>query len=646
MPAARRYDTLFSPGSMGSLRLKNRLVMAPLVLQYATDTGAPSEVHIDYLAARAKGGVGLIIAEAAYVDPLGKAFACQMGIDKDELMSSHVRLTEAVHRYDSKIAIQLHHGGNIANPRFTGGRTVAPSPVAGGGNVPDELTHDEISELARRFGEAAGRAKRAEYDAIELHGAHGYLLHQFVSPATNMRTDEYGGSIENRLRFTLEVIRSVREAVGPRYPVLYRLSAEGGYGVEDAIAFAKEWEAAGVNALHVSVGGTAPITLVPPETSPMSVPQGYIADYASAIKDAVDIPVIVVGEIRDPAVAESILGEGKADFVALGRQLMADAAWGVKAAEGRDADILKCISCGECSADLISGIPVRCLINPELGREGWLTEPEPASKAKKVMVVGGGPAGMEAARVAALRGHRVTIYEEKPVLGGGQLTLAKAPPYKEKLAWLDEYLIGQLDALPVEVRLGSRVTGADVEREAPDALVVATGAVPLVPEIPGIDGGNVATAFSVLAGETVAEGKRIVVLGGRRVGTETSEFLAAQGNTVTIVTRSPVSQLADDAPGRYRAPLLKRLEDAGVTFIGGHQVKEITGDGIHLVGPDGTERTLPADLVVIARGAVSDRSLADEVGDLVPEVHVVGDSIEPRTIAEAMYEGTLVGRRI
>ena len=332
--------------------------------------------------------------------------------------------------------------------------------------------------------------------------------------------------------------------------------------------------------------------------------------------------------------------------MALGRQLMADAAWGVKAAEGRDADILKCISCGECSAELMSGVPVRCLINPQLGREGWLTEPEPAATVKKVMVVGGGPAGMEAARVAALRGHRVTIHEEKQVLGGGQLTLAKAPPYKEKLGWLDDYLIGQLEALPVEVRLGSRVTAADVEREAPDAVVVATGAVPLVPDIPGIAGDNVATAFSVLAGETVAEGKRIVVLGGRRVGTETSEFLAARGNNVTIVTRSPLSQLADDAPGRYRAPLLKRLKDAGVAFLGGHEVKEIVGDGIHLVGNDGMERTLPADLVVIARGAVSDRELADEVGDLVPEVHVVGDSVEPRTIAEAMYEGTLVGRRI
>ena len=648
MPGNHRYDKLFSPGVIGTMRLKNRIVMAPIVTQFATDTGAATPTHREYLAARAKGGVGLIIAEASYVEPLGKAFGCQLGIDRDELLASHAELTEAVHRYDGKIAIQLHHGGRRALPRFTGGRIIAPSAIRELKATPEAMTAEEIAATVRHFGEAAERSQRAGYDAVEIHGAHGYLLHQFLSPASNQRTDGYGGSPENRMRFTLEVIRSVRQAVGPDYPVVYRLSAEGGYGIEEAVGYAREWEAAGVDALNVSIGGTAPITLLPPETSPMAIPQGYLADHVLAIKRAVSIPVIAVGEIKEASVAESILAEGKADFVALARALMTDPEWGPKSARGQEEDILKCISCDECRVCLANGVPVRCLINPYLGREGWLAEPEPAATSRKVMVVGSGPAGMEVARVAALRGHKISLYESKPTLGGGQLTLAEAPPFKERLSWLGEYLARQLDRLPVEVHAGSPVDAAVVEREVPEVLVVATGAVPLIPNISGIDGDNVTTAFRILEGEPVVEGKRVAVLGGRRVGTETADYLAARGNTVTVVTRSPLSQLAVDSPATYRGPLLRRLEGAGVKYIGDHDVKEITPQGLTLVAldPGNAEQFLSVDLVVIARGAVPQRSLADEVGHLVDEVHVVGDSVKPRTIAEAMYEGTMAGRRI
>jgi 2,4-dienoyl-CoA reductase-like NADH-dependent reductase (Old Yellow Enzyme family)/thioredoxin reductase len=646
VPVDNRYEKLFSPGTIGTMRLRNRIVMAPIVTQFATDTGAASQVHRDYLAERAKGGVGLIIAEASYVDRSGRAFGCQLGIDRDELLSSHVRLTEAVHRYEAKIAIQLHHGGSRANPKFTGGRIVSSSVVKGLHATPEALTLDEIAALVERHGEAADRAKRAGYDAVEIHGAHGYLLHQFLSPATNIRTDDYGGSPENRMRFTLEVIRSVRQAVGPDYPVIYRLSTEGGYGLEDSVAFAAQWAEAGVDALNVSIGGTAPITLLTPETSPMSIPQGYLADYVHAVKKAVSIPVMCVGEIREPAVAESILVQGKADYVALARALMTDPFWPEKASQGREKEILKCISCDECRFCLYRGLPVRCLINPQLGREGWLKEPEPAATSRRVMVVGGGPAGMEVARVAALRGHQVSLYESKPALGGGQLTLAEAPPHKEKLRWLGEYLTWKIESLPVTVHAESSVDRAAVEREAPDVLVVATGAVPIIPDIPGINGDNVVTAFRMLEGELATEGKKVVVLGGRRVGTETAEYLTLRGASVTVVTRSPLSQLAIDATPTYRAPLLRRLRNADVKFIGDHEVKEINRQGLTLLGPDKEEEFLAADLVVIARGAVPQRSLADEAADLVREIHVIGDSVEPRSIAEAMYEGTMAGRRI
>lgn len=646
MPATRQYKTLFSPGSIGRMTLKNRLVMAPIVTQYATDTGAASQVQRDYLSERARGGVGLIVVEASYVDPLGKAFACQLGIDRDELAPSHMELTEAIHRFGSRVAVQLHHAGNRAHSRFTGGRVVAPSAIASGGEMPDEMTLDDIAAVVQRFGQAAERARRAGYDAVEIHGAHGYLLHQFLSPATNRRTDAYGGSAENRLRFTLEVIRSVREAVGPDFPILYRMSMEGGYGIEAAATFAKEWEAAGVDTLNVSIGGTAPIDLLPPGISPMAIPQGYLADHAEAIKQAVGVPVIVVGEIREPAIAEAILADGKADFIALGRQLLADADWGAKAAQGADDRIRKCLSCDDCRRGLTNGIPIRCLINPRLGREGWLGDPEPAATPRKIMVVGSGPAGMETARVAALRGHQVRLYESESSLGGGQLTLAEAPPYKEKIGWFKEYLRQELSRLPVEVYLDTLVDADRVAREAPEVLVVAIGVTPIIPDIPGIDADHVISAHDLLAGKGVPQDQQVVVLGGRQVGCESAEFLAMRGNTVTVVARSSASQLCAEAPASYRSALLKRLEKAGIEFIVEHDVREIQPDGMTLVGPDNVKRFLPANVVIIARGAVSQRELADQARDTVDEVHVIGDSQEPRTIAEAVYEGTLLGRQI
>jgi 2,4-dienoyl-CoA reductase-like NADH-dependent reductase (Old Yellow Enzyme family)/thioredoxin reductase len=646
MLPSQPHTNLFRPGSIGRMTLTNRLVMAPMVTQFATDTGAVSQVHRDYLAERARGGVGLIVVEASYVDSLGKAFACQLGIDRDALVPSHVGLTEALHRSGARVALQLHHGGNRADPRFTGSRIVAPSPVAANDVTPDELSTEEIARVVRSFGQAADRARRAGYDAVEIHGAHGYLLHQFLSPATNRRTDAYGGSVENRLRFTLEVIRSVREAVGPDFPILYRMSAEGGYGIEEAVAFAKEWQVAGVDALNVSIGGTAPIGLVSPETSPMSIPQGYLANHAHAIKQAVQVPVIVVGEIREPAVAEEILTQGKADFIALARPLLTDAEWGTKAAQGFDDRIRKCLSCDHCRRGLSQSTPIQCLINPRLGREGWLGDLEPAVAPRKIMVVGSGPAGMETARVAALRGHQVSLYESESSLGGGQLTLAQAPPYKEKLGWFKEHLTQELARLPVEVHLGTTVDAAMVTQEAPEVLVVATGITPLIPDIPGIHADHVIQANDLLGGENVPQDRHVVILGGRQVGCETAEYLVLRGNTVTVVARSPVSQLCAEAPNTYRAALLKRLEKAGVQFIVEHDVREIQQDGVTLLGPGNAERFLSADLVVIARGAVPQRALADQVREKVEEVYVIGDSQEPRTIAEAMYEGTLLGRQI
>jgi 2,4-dienoyl-CoA reductase-like NADH-dependent reductase (Old Yellow Enzyme family) len=362
---------LFSPGKIGLMELRNRVVMAPMVVQLGSESGAVTERTVDYYVRRAKGGAGLVIVEASYIAPGGKAFACQLGIDRDALVPGHFDLVEAIHRNGAKVALQIHHGGARANPALTGGVLVAPSPVAEEGisTVPRALTELEIEALAASYARAAMRAQRAGYDAVEIHGAHGYLIHGFLSPASNHRSDAYGGSPENRLRFAGLVVRRVREAVGARFPLLFRMSAEGGYGIDEAVEIARALDTWRVDAIHVSVGGTAPIALLPMDTSPMARPEGWLTAYADAIKKRVSVPVIVVGEIRHPRFAEEVLAQGKADYIALARPFLADPDWPAKAECGREDEIRHCISCDYCRLALLFTRPIRCLVNNSASRQ-------------------------------------------------------------------------------------------------------------------------------------------------------------------------------------------------------------------------------------------------------------------------------------
>lgn len=650
MPEASPYAELFQPGQMGNLRLKNRLVMAPMLTHLATETGAVTEDQIRYYEERARGGVGLIIVEATCVAaPLGKGFADETCLDREGLVSGHARLVEAVHSWGARIAIQLHHAGRRTYPRFIGGlQPVGPSPVAdaGGYPVPRELTPEEIEGIIRSFGAAAERARRAGYDAVEIHGAHGYLLHQFLAAKSNQRRDKYGGDPESRLRFTLEVIESIRQQAGRDYLIIYRFSAASGYSLEDTLTFARAWESAGVNALHVSVGGIGPSPVEPPALSPMARPQGWITHYAGEVKRLVKVPVITVGEIRHPEFAQSLLRQGKADFIALGRPLLADPEWPRKAGQGHPEEIRHCISCAYCRLSLQRSTPIRCLVNPATGRERTLAAPEPAPVKKRVIIIGGGPAGMEAARIAALRGHQVSLYEKGPALGHGQLRLAAVPPWKEKLRWLLDYFDRQLAKLAVEVHLNCALEAAAVKKLAPDAVIVATGARPLIPNIPGVTGQNVVNAHQVLGGEAPSLGKRVIVLGGRQTGCETAEFLAGKGYMVTIVARSPKEELAEGAFPGQRESLLFRLARGGVETMVEHDVKEIRADGVVLVDKPGRESFRQADAVVLARGVVANRELGEALAGEVPHLQVVGDALEPRNIAQAIYEGRLAGERV
>jgi len=638
---------LFSPGKMGPMQLRNRVVMAPMVVQLASESGAVTQRTVDYYVRRAAGGAGLVIVEASYIAPEAKAFACQLGIDRDGLVPGHFELVEAIHRHGAKVALQIHHGGGRADPALTGGVLVTPSPVAQDAHavVPREATPQEIETWAESYARAAGRAQRAGYDAVEIHGAHGYLIHEFLSPASNRRSDAYGGSPENRRRFAGLVIRRVREAVGARFPILFRMSAEGGYGIEAAVEIAQALEAWGVDAIHVSVGGTAPITLVPPDTSPMARPEGWLTGYAATIKKRVSVPIIVVGEIRHPVFAEEVLAQGKADFIALGRQLLADPDWPAKAEAGRDDEIRLCISCDHCRLALLLTRPIRCLVNPEVGREREFSAFGPAAAPKRVIVVGGGPAGLEAARAAAARGHHVTLSERSAELGG-QLHLAALPPHKEKIEWLRRCLVTQARKAGVELSPSTIFRPEGLAEGEADAVVVATGARPVEEQVPGARAGQVFSAWEVLEGRPPARDLAVVVLGGRQMGCETAEFLAERGNRVTLVSRSRTEELAGDVVASYRGPLLARLRRLGVALRTRCDVRELRDGQAIVVEAGGREEAVDADLVILARGSMPEPTWLELLRTKVPEVYVVGDCVEPRMIADALYEGAWAGSQI
>jgi len=631
---------LLEPITIRGVEFKNRVVMAPMQV----GVGMRSPRARAYYVERAKGGVGTIIMAAISVDTLATDDSWGRPGGVDAFLDGIRPLIDDVHQYSAKIGIQLWHGNlfpaGTGAAQHTRGEPVAPSATA----EMRQLTIPEIETITFRFANAAANARRAGFDFVEVHGAHGYLVCQFFSPATNQRSDEYGGDLDRRMRFGTDCVSAIRKAVGDDFPIFYRLGAwedtPNGIIVDDSAAFAAELEKAGADVIDVSLGGMAGtgVTVSPgPEQ-----PEGTFVPLADAIKRRVNAPVIAVGRFRSPQVVEEVLVQRRADMVAIGRQLIADPYWPEKAAAGRTEDIIPCINCNACVETGLGGLGLKCSVNAITGREAEVTV-EPAPSPKKVMVIGGGPAGMEAARLAAVRGHEVAIYERQSELGG-QLIVGAVPPHKQELALLHRYLAHQLEESAVQVKLGVEVTPELVENEMPHSVILATGSVSFIPAIPGIGSSKVVTSVDVLSGKTDV-GQTVVVVGGELVGCETADFLSQRGRDVTVVRRGP--EMASKMYSGSRHALLGRLKERGVTLI--VSVKEyeaITEEGLAIIDGQGERRTLKADTIVLATGAVPEDQLAKAIEGKVGEVHLAGDCAQPRRILDAIHDGARLGREV
>jgi 2,4-dienoyl-CoA reductase-like NADH-dependent reductase (Old Yellow Enzyme family)/thioredoxin reductase len=631
------------------MEVRNRLIGSPMERNYCTAEGRITQRYVDYMEARARGGVGMMYTEATYVDPRGKGRELQMGLYDDGLIPELRRLVDAVHRHGGRVGPELNYGGRVVHPETSGLESRAPSvvPYAGaGGWSPRALDRDDIAELVESFAAAARRAAEAGCDFVGIHGAHGYLISQFLSPYCNKRDDEYGGDLAGRMRFPLAVVTAVRRSIGSDMPVVFRISGDeyqkNGLTLADVCAIAPHLVAAGVDLIDVSAGMYETNWWI---TQPMEMAQGVLAPLAREVRKYVDVPVSVSGRLTDPSVAEHLIESGTSDFVTLGRALHADSDFPVKAREGRLAEICTCIACNQGCSDMHArGAPIVCLANTATGREREYAI-RPAAARRRIVVVGGGPAGLESARVLALRGHSVTLFERERE-PGGQLLLSRLVPGREELAGHIPWLVGEGRRAGVRFEMGVEATAAMALAENPDLIVVATGASVGLPAIPGILDSPVVDAYEVLRRPMGGTGRALVIGGGIR-GVGVARVLADKGIEVVLVEVG--RELATDIASRSRRfQVGALLERPNVTVHLGTTVEAL---GEHdAVLWNGTERLELANigLVVPTRMLLPVTRVSDDLyaGNNVPPIFLLGDCAQPRTALEAMHDAAALGHRI
>ena len=644
---SKLFPHVFAPGKIGTLTLKNRVVKAPQSSGMSNMDGTVSERLVRYYRDQAAGGAGLIVVEYAYVDDIGaKSAHCHLGISNNEHIPGLAWLAENIKEMGAAAGIQIEHCGR---QKFLGTQPIcAPSALPwpklwdqyGVQSVPHVLTIEEIQDIVHAFGDSALRAKQAGFELVEIHGAHGYLLTNFFSPHTNHRTDLYGGSLENRMRIYVEIVRDVRKKVGPDFPVTIRLSGTDyepdGFPIEDTIELAKVLEREGIDAFHISGGDHH--TMIH-QVSPMAMSVCHNTWAAEAIKKVVSVPVIASGSITLPEYAEEIIASGKGDFVGLGRPLWADPEWPNKAAADHPEDIRPCIRCNEGCLErtFFHYKAITCALNPVVSREGEL-KITPAPVKKKAAVVGGGAAGMEAARVLKLRGHDVTVYEEKPE-NGGLLHEAAAPEFKADIRPFMKYQITALEKLGVPV---IREKADAAKLAGYDVVICATGSLPIIPKIPGVEKPIAVDCLSAINGAKPV-GKKVVVIGGGLVGTETALDLAENGHSVTLVEMLP--KIMKDVAVTDFLAYSERIAKTDMRVLTETRLEEVLDNGARVSSKKG-EEILEADTVILALGLKAEQGLYNELLAAGKEVYLAGDAVKAGKIFDAIHTAYRVAIRI
>lgn len=663
-----KFNKLFEPTRIGKVQIKNRIAMAPMgILGMLNQDGTIAQRGIDYYTERARGGVGLIIAGLFKVENEVErmhAVTVYEPMIIPEAKTPFGELAESVHYFGTKIFTQLTAGfGRVIGGRFieAGVSPVGASAIQAYWRpqvTMRALTTLEVEKIVRAFGIAAEIVATADIDGIELHGHEGYLFDQFTTTIWNKRTDKYGGNLEDRLRFPIEALNTIKDRLGKSFPVIYRFGlkhfmrgpwsgaltkegyAEAGRDIAEGLEMAGLLEKAGFDALHVDAGCYDSYYWAHP---PTYQPHGCMVDMAAEAKKVVNIPIIAVGKLGIPELVEKVLEEGKADMVAMGRALLSDPYWPKKAQEGRVEDIRPCIGCHDGCLGRMTEMggqrPQSCTVNPSSGRER-LYELRPAEKLKKILIAGGGVSGMEVARVATLRGHEVTLYEKSEKLGG-HLIEASVPNFKDDIGRLLNWYNVQLKKLNVKTRLKTEVRPELLRKEKPDVVVVATGSKPIIPKIPGIEKHLVATCIDLLLNKKKV-GDAVVVMGGGLVGCETALWLAKQNKKVTIVEMLP--EVATGVFHANRVMLLDMLAQNNVDIITGASIQEVNDDGVIVIDNHFKSSVIKCDTVALALGLKSDKGLYESLRGEVTDIYEIGDCKEPGKIMQAIWDGYNVGR--
>ncbi len=638
---------LFTPLRIGSMRLKNRIVMAPMGIGPARKGFNAGHVAMlkAFVTARAQGGAALIVLSGFVPDPgLKSVLSLHEGTTAEE-MALLGEVADAGHEAGARMGIQLNHPGRqVMGEHKSGSPLVAPSPIPWSRRaaVPRELCIAEIEQLVERFAVAAGLVKAAGFDMVEIHGAHGMLLNQFFSARSNKRTDEYGGDLTGRTRFAVRVVEAIKHRVGREFPLCCRMNGSdyipGGVTIEEAKSTALILEKAGVDLISVSAGvyGSKPSSL-----PNYQLAKGCFVPLAEAVKKTVHVPVMAVGRIADPWLAEEVLSSGKADLIGMCRALIADPELPKKAMGGRADEIRQCIACNQCIERADMGLILACVTNPDAGRE---SQPAPARapNPKQVMIVGGGLSGLEAARVAALKGHHVTLYEEQGQLGG-QWLLAALAPCKQDFKQVIDCLSKAVRDLGVTVNLNTAVTPDLVREFKPDVVILATGAMPATPPVPGIGRDCVVGAWDVLRCKSEV-GQCVLVMGGGSVGLETAESLVLQGRQVTLVEMR--EEVGVDMVRSIRSHLVAKLTDLGVKIHTSTKVEEIGQGSFSVSTPGGRLEWKRTDTVVLATGSKSRNEMATDIAGIVREVYVIGDAAQPANGLAARLSGLETGLKV